>query len=423
MKIPGVNSILYMRAKVIWPGEHRPSTELMQLIDDVTELMQLLDEKPDETTPESFEEAVAILFQIEQFQLAPSQMMRFLFLRGQLLTESHEYARAYEQYYDALCIADDHEDLDSRILLANLAGRMMYGLMRNQDALAYYQEALDVWRIRAEQLAKPRTEPEVKFQERIGTVKWLLGEVDDARATLARTLTTALYKRGVPHTKFLRKTTADALWSLGLSLRSQSDLGDGGINLLRTAIKRTKKAAKIYKAVGTYNTNMGRLYIQIAELYLDLAEMHLLHGNDKAAHRMRKNALRYLAHASSFVEPAIDVSGVLLVKLTRLRHMITTRPERNVARVSQTFENELLQIKRQAVRGNDGITLAKMATLQGEWLLWLSRPEPARAALLEALRHFRDDGMGMATRAQRLLRRTNSPEQVFALRHASRRPD
>lgn len=401
MEIPGLDTILYESARKVWIGERAPSDALVRLIDDVTNKLK----------HELIQDAADVLLQIASFRLEPSQVMRLRFLQGLFLAESHRYAEAYKQYYEALAIAETHDDLDSQIMLTYLAGQMMYGLMKNVEALAYFQQALARWHVRAAQLRKPRAEPEVTLQERIGTVQWIIGDIDSARGTLARTLTLALYKRGVPHSDFIRRKTAGALWSLGLALRSQSDVADGSVNHLRLAIKRMKQAANTFTVVKTYNTNMGRLYIQIAELYLDLAEAHLQDENDDAASASRKQALHMLNLANDFIDPAIDVSGVLLVKLARLRYAITTRADLNAVDASHEIATQMPQIKRQAKRLKDVFTLAKVAMLRGEWLLWLGRTGPAKLALQESLTYFQSDGMGMATRAQRLMRRTEWPGQ------------
>lgn len=401
MKIPGVNTILYKPGNAVWRGERHPSDKLVRLIDEI----------PQKIASESFRDAAVWLMKMEEFALEPSQLMRLLFLRGQLLVETQGYDPAFQQYFDALRIAEEHGNLDSQITLTHLAGRMMYGLTKNQEALAYFQQAQALWNTRAAQLARPRIEPTVKFQERIGTVQWALGDFDSARAATTRALTLALYKSRGRRSNFLLRTTADALWSLALILRSQSDMQDGSDNLLKKAIKRMKQAESLYKKVETYmadeyRTSIGRICIQIAELYLDRAEMHLLRGNDGSASDMRKNALQYLEKALDVIDPANDKWGPLLVKLTQLRCSITIRSDRNVVQVSQTFQAEWERIKRKAEK-EDTFVLAKAELLRGEWLLCLHRPEPARVHLLEVVIQLQNEGLGMATRAQRLLRRAS----------------
>ncbi len=306
--------------------------------------------------------------------------------------------------HHALGVATAQGDLDSQITLTNLAGLMKYGQMRNYEALAYYQQALVLWQSRAEQLARPRAEPAIMLRERIGTAQWHVGEFDDARATLARALIVALYRRGAPQTEYLRRQTANALWALGLTLRSQSDTRDGDASLIRTALKRMAKAVGLYTQVGTDDENLGRLHVQIAELYLDLAELHLARGADATARPMRREARNHAQTAADLLKHTSNAAGKLLPQLTLLRYAITQRLNRNAARQLHVFEADLKQIESDAAEIGDQIISAKAATLRGEWLLWLGDAAHAREALLLAITGFQNGGMGMATRAQRLLR-------------------
>jgi hypothetical protein len=228
-----------------------------------------------------------------------------------------------------------------------------------------------------------------------------------------------MYKRGVPHTDYLRRKTADALWTLALVLRSQSDMRDGGANLLRTALKRMNKAVGIYELVSTDDAQVGRIHVQIAELYIDLAEIHLQRRADESARHMRLEALNHAQTAVDFLKYTDNAAGKTLPELTLLRHSITQRADRAAVLELHEFEAELLRLERVGAQIHDEILSAKAATLRGEWLLWLGDPDPARAALLLALVGFQSNGMGMATRAQRLLRRANDPIPPDTHRRAS----
>lgn len=400
MEIPGIDSILFKTASVTWDSEAKPSVDLIRLIDAI----------PGKLDAGNFDDVVKLLGQIARFALEPSQEMRVLFLKGRLLSDMQDYAQAYQMYEKSLDVAEQHADLDSQITLTDLAGLMMYGLTRFREAVAYYQKALALWHKRKTQIPEPRPDPEIHFGGRIGIAQWHVGDFDDARAMLARVLTLALYKSGVPPTSYLYTATGDSLWSLALVLRSQSDMHDGGVGYLHTALRRMKRAITCFEHVGTDAVNMGRLHIQIAEIYLDLAEIHLLRGVRESARPMRLEALNYVQSAASYLNPSEDAAGKLLAQLTLLRHAITRRLDRDAALELREFEEELLHVEREAARIGDAIISAKAATLRGEWLLWLGDPDSARAALLLALAGFQSNGMGMATRAQRLLRRANPPE-------------
>ena len=414
MKIPGIDTILYRRAHDVWSGEDRPPDALVRLLEEVPYKIEL----------GRFDDADAMLQQIATFDLQLSQVMRMRFLMGQLASDRKVrlYDQAYQHYHEALRIAEERGDLDSRITLVDHTGRMKYGLLKNQDALDDYKQALALWRVRAEQIAKPRAEPEVRYLERIGTLQWCLGSFDDAQATLARTLTLALRAPRIRLTDYMRRTTAGALWSLALALRSQSDMSEGSMNTLETALKRMTKAVEFFKFASTSDAETGRLHVQIAELYLDRAEILLLNGDDDPECLWLRHASKHIKRAAEFLIPADDEYGALLVDLTRLRRLITRRRDGRSAWDTRKFQAELQRIRAAGERLEDGFILAKAATLQGEWLLWQGDVASARLALRDAFVHFQDEGMGMATRAQRLLRRANSAMPQFAPRRTHPKP-
>jgi hypothetical protein len=291
-------------------------------------------------------------------------------------------------------------------------------MMRHREAIEFYQQALALWQVRAAQIERPRAEPEVTLRERIGSEQWYVGDFDAAQAMLARALILALYRHGIPHTDYLRETTAFALWSLALVLRSQSDMSDGRVNLLQMALKRMRSAVRRFEIIGADDANMGRLYVQIAEIHLDLAELYLLEDNDKEAQRMRRLALKRAQQAADFLKHTDSAAGKLLPELTLLRYEITQRLDREALLQMPEFEARLIRIEHAAAEIGDAVISAKAATLRGEWCLWLGDPTPAREVLLLALVGLQHNNMGMATRAQRLLRRANAPAQDSAHRRA-----
>ncbi len=400
MGIPGVDTILETPAKKVWPGEHEPTKEFARLFDEIPHLLELgwygeVTERLDQITASD--------------TLEPSQTMRLHYLQGWLLSDMQDYRQAFQFYRQACEIAEDHGDLDSQITLVDHCGLMLYGQMRHRDATLYYQEALGLWRTRAAQLLKPRAEPEVKFYERIGATQWNTGDFDEARVTLARGLTIALYKPGIPRTDFIRDRAARALWTLGMTLRSQSDMRDGDISLLRLARKRLKQASELFALVGQEQENVGRLHIQIAELELDLAEIYLHRGADAAARGHRDAARQHMRFAAELTTDADRPAAKLLPELTMLRYDITRNLNRSAVRNTLGFASRLQDIEQRAEAIDDAVISGKAATLRGEWCLWLGDSDQARAALLLAITDFGSNNMGMATRAQRLLRHSNEP--------------
>lgn len=402
MGIPGVDTILDKPAKNVWHGERVPSNEFARVFDEIPHLLEL----------GWYDKVASRLDQITRSEREPSQTMRLHYLQGQLLSDMQDYGQAFHFYRQAYEVAEEHGDLDSQITLLDFCALMMYGLMRHREATHYYREALALWRTRAAYISKPRAEPEVKFHERIGATLWNTGDIDEARATLARGLTLALYKPGVPRTDFIRDRSAGALWTLGLALRSQSDMRNGDVSLLRLARKRLKQADRFYAIVGHGQENIGRLHIQIAEIDLDLAEIYLQRGADTTAWEHREAARRHLQHATELELDADNAASKLLPELTMLRYEITRVLSHSAVRKARDFESRLREIEQRAEEIGDNVISGKAATLRGEWCLWLGDSVQAQAALLLAIADFGSNNMGMATRAQRLLRRSNEPIQL-----------
>lgn len=401
MGIPGVDTILDTPAKYVWPGERQPAKEFALLFDEIPHLLEL----------GWHDQVVARLDAIARAEQEPSQTMRLRYLQARLFSDTHDYRQAFQFYRQACEIAEDHGDLDSQITLVDHCALMLYGLMQHRDATLYYQKALVLWRTRAAQLYKPRAEPEVKFYERIGATQWNTGDFDEARVMLARGLTIALYKPGVPRTDFIRDRAARALWTLGMALRSQSDMREGDVNLLRLARKRLKQGSELFALVGQDQENVGRLHVQIAEIELDLAEIYQQRGAHTAAREHRDAARQHIAFAAELAMDADSAATKLLPELTILRYDITRNLSGPAIRNARSFEPRLQEIEQRAEAIGDNVIIGKAATLRGEWCMWLGDTAQAQTALLLAIADFGSNNMGMATRAQRLLRRSNEPIQ------------
>jgi len=360
---------------------------------------------------EHIEEAKDVLNKIARHEKQPSQEMRMLHRYGNLLTNMNAQTnmntlnQAYEYYDMALDVAEDHNDIDSQIELTWLTGLMRYGDLRFQEALAHYQEALDLWHERAKQLAHPSIEPEVKLRADIGVQYWSIGEFDEAQGTLARALVIAMNRRREHRSNDLCREMASALWTLILVFRSQSDMLDGDANYLRTALRRSKTATQLFKSVSTPDVNMARFYVQVAEVYLDLAELHLQRGSHSAARQMRHEGFMLATQASEFLSPTNDTAAKLLAELTLVRHSIQGQSTRAAVKTMRDIEAWLTSIEQTAADIRDHLVSAKAATVRAEWLLSFGDAAMARQALMLALQGFNQGGMGMATRAQRLLRR------------------
>lgn len=398
MDLPGVHSILFKPASEVWPGEQRPSLELTRLIDGLPGYFQL----------GKLTEARESLDQIARFELQPSQTMRLHFWQGELFVEKKDLSQAFAFYDMALGIATDSSDFDSIIELTLAAAGAVYGLLRYRDALMYYEIALDTWRNKAPDVSTRRLDTETMLQNFIGRQKWEIGEFEGAQQILARVLPKALRAPQAARTPRLKIETANALWMLGLTLRAQSDMRDGDEGYLRIALRRMRKAVGLYEQIGIDANILGRFDIQIAEVYLDLAELHLQRGAEEAARAMRNQGLAHVNQAKEYLTLAGDSAADALARITDLRARVMRPSATESVQSIDEIEATLTEIEHVAAALNDRILIAKAATLRAEWLMALGENEKARDALLWALKGFNPDGMGMATRAQRLLRRLNA---------------
>lgn len=402
MKIPGVDSILNKHASAVWGTEQIPDPELVTFF----EAAQAAIEDGDFATAEH------LLMQMSKRDLLPSQDMRRCYLLGMFFSDQRDYGQAYLFYDQALNIAVDHSDLSSRLLLTFLAGLVLYGALRNYEAIEYYQEALDIWHVYSRTMSHPLVEPEVTFLEALGKSQWNVGQFGEAHGTLARIVALAQNRRNTFRDKYLSQLYATALWTLALVLRSQSDMVDGDENHIRTALRRGKKAVGLYRSLHAPKVYVGRLYVQIAELYLDLAELHFVQGKRNAARAMYHEGHHYAQSASEILDSTTDTSGKLLAKLTLLRHDIMDQTPRETLLTVPQIESRLSAIERAAAKLRDEFISAKAATLRGEWLLALGDKDAAQLALSLALQGFEPNGSGMATRALRLLRQINQTQTV-----------
>lgn len=409
MDIPGVDTVLFQTAAEGWPGEAAPSEELAHLFDTIPHMLEVY----------RFDDIATQLDEIARNTLEPSQTMRLHFLQGELMTARRDYDQAFQFYGQALDIAEEHQDLDSQITLIDHLALIRYAQMRNRESLDLYEAALAHWRERAQQLLQPRAEPEVKFLERIGATQWAIGELDLARKTLARCLTIAMYKRDVPHTDFILDRTARAIWTLTLTLRSLSDMSDGSLSYLHIALRRIRRAGDIHRQLGVDQEQMGRLHVRAAEMYLDLVEIHLQRESENEASAMRDQALAHVREAVELLKFTDSRTARLLPELTLLRCDITRRLSRKSLKLTREFEARLLGIELEAADIGDRVLLSKAATLRGEWCLWIGDPDPAIAALKQAIAGFEEDNKGEVTRALRLYRRALKMAQSTGSPHRS----
>ncbi len=403
--LPGVDTILNQSADAVWPGEPSPSEDHVEIFEQAIRDLEL----------GHLDDVEGALARILRSNPEGSQDMRLRYLQGKLLSERQDYGQAHEFYDMARYIASEGNDHESQIVLVYLMGLMRYGSMRNREARELYEIALDLWATRARQLSQPPIDPEVTIRQRSGQVLWLIGKFDEAHATLGRVLTLAQFRRDINDINALRTQMANALWTLALVHRSQSDMRDGDVGFLHTALRRAEKATNLFQRSSTDQVNLARFHIQIAELYLDLAEAHRAQGNEKAAPYALNKADVFIRSAEDYLDPASDKWAPLLAELTGLRYDIMLLSPRDLATTIAEIEARLEVIERAAAEIKDHIVSAKAATLRAEWLLLLGDAETARTALSFALQGFNNDGMGMATRAQRLLRHANMPTEFLRM--------
>jgi hypothetical protein len=81
----------------------------------------------------------------------------------------------------------------------------------------------------------------------------------------------------------------------------------------------------------------------------------------------------------------------------------------------RTIQAEFDALEHDPVMRRYVLLQAKELSLRAEWLMGLQDWEPARTALSLALERFAANGVGMATRAQRLLRRLNASSDPYGL--------
>lgn len=401
MPIPGLDSILFKSASIVWPSDEWPDGEepdpaTVTLFD--TAANQFHEERPEP------EKALAALNTIKQATLQPSQQMRFAFLMGRALVAKGDIKQGIAFFHQALDIAKEHQDFDSVCEILLRTGHTAYNAQRHRAALEYYKTTYDTWLDYFPDLSARPIAAEVMLRENIGTEQWLIGEIEEAHQTIASVVTLAENAPRAARISVLIAVHANALWTLGLIFRSLSDLRDGDKGYLHDAIERFRKSINLYKRIGAESYQVGRISIQIAEAYLDLAELHLSMIKPESARAMNLQANAFVDQAAAFLLPANDPEGRVLASITQLRlKMIKTR-ELDSVRTFQSIEDDFATIEHDPITQNDEALVAKSLTLRAEWLIKLGDTKKGCEALQMAIKTFGKDGKGMATRAERLYR-------------------
>ncbi len=389
--LPGLNAMVYRPATDRWEGEPVTSPARVRLFAEVdaairldthkscTRAIQLLD-KLSADAPKL--DQVTSPGEILNSALPPSLEMRRLAAYGHVYMELDAYDKAHDyydkayDYYDmAQSIATERNDLPSQIELHRLCALMRYGTMRFYEALALYQEALDRWRDIVEQLAQPavtRVEQEVTLRADVGKMLWNVGQFDDAQAILARTRTLTMHLRGERRTPYLRRQTADAVWTLMLVFRCQSDASDasdGDATLVGTAIKRAKTVDRLYQSVGTSQENLARFTIQVAELYLDLAEIYQLRGARGRARYNLTIGRNLVIDIAKTLESVNAGAAMHLVDVVAARHDILCYMAGASAASRQAITAQLASLQKRANASGARLLQAKVAVVLAEWLM------------------------------------------------------
>ena len=382
----------------MWPSESNPAPEVVAIFEVVEREFAL--EKPDLDTIE------AELAKLNFRELLPSQEMRRTYLLGRLISDRRRYVDASEFYVRSFEVAEAGHDLASQVWLAMHAGLMAYGSQQNELAVKWYSDALDRWQVYEQQLEKPCITTEAMIQRYLADPLWLLGRFDEAHAAVARAVALAFFRSRVTRGAYMEELGASALWTLALVLRSQSDQRDGDAELIRQALRRAKKAAKLYRRLHPADVNLARFYVQVAELYLDLTELHLQRasGVSPAARAMYREALNHLSVAFHYARKANNSMAELLARVTQARAMVMCM-HGLAPWVMSDIEAALQRIERHKAAEKDSVLLAKAATVRAEWMLNREDLNQASEFARRAIEGFGEQGRGMATRAERLLRR------------------
>jgi tetratricopeptide (TPR) repeat protein len=350
------------------------------------------------------DKAVAALNAIKQDTLQPSQEMRFAFLLGRSRVAEGSITEGIALFHQAEYVAREHKDRDSACEILLRIGHTAYNAQRHQAALDFYKITYDTWLDYFPDPRARRNAAEVMLRTAIGTEQWFIGKINEARQTLEGVVSLVKTTPKTEHSIDLDSEHANALWMLGLTFRTLSDMHGGDNEYLHDAISRLRKAISLYKRIGVPDFQMGRVTIQIAEAYLDLTELHLHENNLESARSMRTQAKAHVEYAADYLNPAGDPEGRVLARITKLRlKMIKTRVLDSL-NTYQSIENDFATIERDPITQKDEALMAKSLTLRAEWLIKLGDVKKGCDALKMAIEIFGSDGKGMATRAERLSR-------------------
>lgn len=413
MPLHGIQMIVKQSASVVWPNEPPASPELVALFDALPVLFDLESKREPEIR--------GILDRIKGDYLQPSLDLRRLYWSGRLFQMRGDHKQAFIFFSHARDIATDHNQVAWKLELSHCMATEQYDTLNSANALDMYREMLGIWENAAPNKIERRLDTEIQIRAFICRQEWYIGEFDAAHGNLARVLTKAMDVRGTQQSPELRKEIANALWDLALALRSDSDLADGNLDMLNQASRRMQKARGIFKSIGVDHYVLARIDIQVADIYYDIAELHLQRNSGEAARAMRDRGEDIAREARETLVDTDDAAAPLLEQIVSLRpHIMWPKSAAPAKRARQLtneeIETRLMDIERQSAALKDNFLIAKAATLRADWLMMLGEWDKARIALELAIEGFGENGKGMATRAERLMRQlppAHKPERHY----------
>lgn len=395
MTIPGLETILEQEPSVVWRGEETPDPDVVSAFQRAELAIDV----------GHFDKAIELLDDIARREPTGSQEMRLRYWQGNALMGKEEFAQASRFYDQALHMATTRADYDTMVALTIAAAKALHYAYAARGALEYYRIGYDMWLERLKERSCDYIEPTVALLTYMARQLWWIGEFDEAHAKLGAALALVSTRDGEPQSGYLIEMTAQALWMLALTLRAQSDMRDGDLGFVETALARMRTATEMLQAAGTADNNLARCYIQLAEMYLDSAELRYRAGEAQEAQKALRAAFIAGEKAEQFLEPRTDEDiAKMMAHITLVRHSITAkRPSALLNRAEETSA-VLNEIDMKSAALHDEGLVAGAATLRAGWLIGLGNLVEARTILKLAIQGFQNDRMGMAHRAQRLLR-------------------
>jgi hypothetical protein len=296
--------------------------------------------------------------------------------------------------------------------------------MRNDRALDDYLTALAALHEHERDANEPAIAADIRLSALVARSQAFVGQFNNALDHLMHAKALRTHYGGPAITQWDR---AGDEWLRALIQRAQSQVCGGVEDVLRAVVRLFKSVEGRLEGDDEHRDSLYRLYVQIAETYLDLTELYREQGREAGFKASARSARKYAEQAADALGGWLDEKGELVdeqgallteLALARLDHL-TFKQHELAGRVSAAkagrrdkgspamLSPRIYDVELRATELNDGVLLAKAATLRADVLYSQHDYTYALVTYQKAIEQFEQaQARGESARAQYGYRRT-----------------